>query len=102
MTWLIAVFVRPMVYFVIFVTTGYLVVRPIRRYMKDGKLKRFLLTDVSGDANGRRLRQLWLRLKQPQDRGRGGVGGVPRSGELLPRARQEKFTHPDTRRRGRE
>ena len=67
MTWAIAVFLRPIVLFALLLLTGYLVVRPIRRYMKDGKLKRLLLIDVSGDANGRRWREFRARQKQAKN-----------------------------------
>lgn len=64
MTWFLAVVLRPIVYFVVFLITGYLVVLPIRRFMPDGKLKRLLLTDVSGDANARRWRDFRARQKK--------------------------------------
>lgn len=67
MTWAIAVFLRPIVYFCVFLITGFLVAYPIRRFMKDGKLKRLLLTDVSGDANARRWREFRARKKQLKD-----------------------------------
>lgn len=67
MTWAIAVFLRPIVLFALLLLTGYLVVLPIRRYMKDGKLKRLLLIDVSGDANGRRWREFRARKKQAKN-----------------------------------
>lgn len=62
MTWAIAVFLRPIVAFILLLITGTLVVYPIRRFMRDGKLKRLLLTDVGSDANARRWRE--FRAKQ--------------------------------------
>lgn len=64
MTWAIGVFLRPLVMLFLLLLTGYFVVRPIRRYMPDGKLKRLLLTDVSGDANARRWREFRARKKR--------------------------------------
>lgn len=67
MTWVIAVVLRPLVYFVLLLVTGYLIVLPIRRFMPEGKLKRLLLTDVSGDANARRWREFRARKNQLED-----------------------------------
>lgn len=67
MTWAIAVFLRPIVTFCLLLLTGFLVVYPIRRFMRDGKFKRWLLTDVSGDANARRWREFRARKKQLKD-----------------------------------
>lgn len=62
MTWL-AIALRPLVTFVLLLILGVLVVYPIRRFMRDGKLKRLLLTDVSGDANARRWREFRAQKK---------------------------------------
>lgn len=67
MTWAIAVVLRPIVYFILLLLTGYLIALPIRRLMPDGKLKRLLLTDVSGDANARRWREFRARKKHLKD-----------------------------------
>lgn len=67
MTWAIAVVLRPIVYFVLLLLTGYLVALPIRRFMKDSKIKRLLLADVSGDANARRWREFRARKKHLKD-----------------------------------
>lgn len=67
MTWAIGVALRPIVAFFLLLLTGYLVVRPLRRFMPDSKLKRFLLTDVSGDANARRWREFRARKQQAKD-----------------------------------
>ena len=56
MEWL-AIALRPLATLLVLSALGWAVSRPIRRYMKDGKLKRLLLTDVSGDANARRWRE---------------------------------------------
>ena len=64
MTWAIGVFLRPIVTFALLLLTCYLIVWPIRRFMREGRLKRLLLTDVSGDANARRWREFRARKKQ--------------------------------------
>lgn len=68
MTWALAVTLRPIVLFLLLLLTGCVVVYPIRRFMRDGKLKRLLLTDVSGDANARRLRELWRKQQARKHR----------------------------------
>ena len=67
MTWVIALVVRPLVYFMLQLLTGYHIALQIRRFMPDSKLKRLLLTDVSGDANARRWREFRARKKQLKD-----------------------------------
>lgn len=42
-TWLIGLFIRPLVLFIIFCCITRPVDRLMRRHMKDGRLKRFLL-----------------------------------------------------------
>lgn len=65
--WTISLLLRPIVTFVFLLILGYTVVYPIRRFMKDGKLKRLLLTDVSGDANGRRWKEFRAKQKARKD-----------------------------------
>lgn len=64
MNFAIALLLKPLALFLVLLLTGFCVRYPVQRFMKEGKLKRLLLSDVSGDANARRWRQFRARSKQ--------------------------------------